>query len=420
MTEARAASSIATQPQGALHDYEILDTVEAGHRAARPRGEVAARGQREPDATPTRSLRRGEAFLVNAHIEPVRPGGPRRIPRRAASASCCSTAPRSRASAGRVAERGFTLVPLALYFKDGAREGRAGLARGKKQLRQARDDPRARAATARSSARCAPRAAGSASDALRAARLHGGARARFAGRAALRSAGARRSSEPFRPTRFDYDAFRASAHADEVLRAELSGLHGAPVRAARRSRKTCSSCVAGRTRLCRCRSTSQPPSIPIPRSRTSSTPAGAARLHGRGAGARSTAGSARSRAWCASGACAATSDADLALRLRRRGGAGARTRLQVLGKTPMRDACQVTRRRASGPTASTSRFEVPEVRIYVADYSGLLRAGSGRVDRAARDRARARHARAQPDPRRPDVRGGARPRERRASSRSRT
>ena len=46
--------------------------------------------------------------------------------------SCCYTAMRSITLTGKVAEKGFTLVPLKLYLKKGLAKVELGLARGKK------------------------------------------------------------------------------------------------------------------------------------------------------------------------------------------------------------------------------------------------------------------------------------------------
>ena len=53
---------------------------------------------------------------------------PRADPRRA---SCCCTAARSTASTASVREKGLTLVPTKLYFKDGRVKIELALARGK-------------------------------------------------------------------------------------------------------------------------------------------------------------------------------------------------------------------------------------------------------------------------------------------------
>ena len=114
----------------AWHDFEILETHEAG---------LVLKG------TEVKSLREGqvnfkdsyaalsndEAWLVGCHIAPYHHGS-----------DANHTADRSRKLLlhrreisrliGKVAERGLTLVPLRLYFKEGRAKLELGLARGKK------------------------------------------------------------------------------------------------------------------------------------------------------------------------------------------------------------------------------------------------------------------------------------------------
>lgn len=115
----------------AYHNYEILETVEAGIvllgteikslRAGRVSlGEAFARPEK------------GEIWLLNVHIpryeagsyanhDPIRP---RKLLLHKGQILYL---------AGKVSERGFTIVPLRLYFKRGRAKIELGLARGKKQ-----------------------------------------------------------------------------------------------------------------------------------------------------------------------------------------------------------------------------------------------------------------------------------------------
>ena len=125
-----AAEKIIATNRKARHEFEILETYEAG---------LVLKG------TEVKSLREGqvnfkdsyasisnqEAWLVGCHIAPYHHG------------SDANHAPdRSRKLllhrreiarlVGKVAERGLTLVPLRLYFKEGRAKLELGLARGKK------------------------------------------------------------------------------------------------------------------------------------------------------------------------------------------------------------------------------------------------------------------------------------------------
>ncbi len=114
----------------ARHDYEILETVEAG---------IALRG------TEVKSLRQGqitfkdsyatirntEAWLVGCHISPYSHGtDANHDPER--DRKLLLHRREIERLTGKIAERGLTLVPLRLYFKEGRAKVELGLARGKK------------------------------------------------------------------------------------------------------------------------------------------------------------------------------------------------------------------------------------------------------------------------------------------------
>jgi len=130
MTEAGARKLI-TSNRRATHDYEILETFEAGLVLLGPE----VKSLREGRANLSDSyavLRRGEAFLVNAHVSPYEKAGRDNSEPRRERKLLMHRAEISRLGP-KLAERGFTLVPLALYFKAGRAKVELGLARGKKQ-----------------------------------------------------------------------------------------------------------------------------------------------------------------------------------------------------------------------------------------------------------------------------------------------
>ena len=115
----------------ALHDYHILDRWEAG---------IVLKGSE------VKSLREGKAslkdayakidsaeiYLVNLHISPYDPAAhenhdPRRIRKLLLHRK------EIRRLIGKVVEKGLTLVPLALYFKDGRVKVELALATGKRK-----------------------------------------------------------------------------------------------------------------------------------------------------------------------------------------------------------------------------------------------------------------------------------------------
>ena len=81
--------------------------------------------------TPTRQLRGERALAGQLPHRRVRQGRPASATPRCASGGCCCTGPRSTSSRGKVEQRGYTLVPMSLYFKDGWAKVELGLGRGK-------------------------------------------------------------------------------------------------------------------------------------------------------------------------------------------------------------------------------------------------------------------------------------------------
>ncbi len=121
----------------ARHDYQLLERLEAGIVLTG----TEVKSLREGGATLQRAyadLRDAEIWLVGAHIAPYERGttashDPDRdrklLLHRREIASLI----------GKVKERGFTLVPTRLYFKDGRVKVELALARGKEQHDRRRD-----------------------------------------------------------------------------------------------------------------------------------------------------------------------------------------------------------------------------------------------------------------------------------------
>ena len=114
----------------ALHDYEILEKIEAGLVLRGPEVKSMREGRANlSDAYAV--LRRGEAFLVNAHVSPYDKAGRENPDPRRERKLLLNRSEIARLTV-KVAERGLTLVPLALYFKNGRAKVELGLARGKR------------------------------------------------------------------------------------------------------------------------------------------------------------------------------------------------------------------------------------------------------------------------------------------------
>ena len=132
------AEKLIAENRRARHDYQLLERIEAGHRADRHRGEVAARRAGDAGAGLRRHpRRRGVAARRSRSRRTTRATA--RTTSRCGRASCCCTGARSTRSTAQVREKGLTLVPTRLYFKDGRVKVELAVARGKEQRDKRRD-----------------------------------------------------------------------------------------------------------------------------------------------------------------------------------------------------------------------------------------------------------------------------------------
>ena len=121
---------IVTVNRKARHDYEILETYEAGMVLVGSEVKSLRAGRVNLKDSFAR-IERGEVFLMNAHISPYEaasrfghePERSRKLLLHRAEVDKLT---------GKVKERGFTLVPLKIYFKNGRAKVELGLGRGKK------------------------------------------------------------------------------------------------------------------------------------------------------------------------------------------------------------------------------------------------------------------------------------------------
>jgi SsrA-binding protein len=131
MAERDADRKVVATNRRARYEYEILDTVEAGLVLLGPEVKSLRAGKANlSDAYAT--IRHGEAWLHHVHISPYEQAGRDNPDPRRPRKLLLHRAEISRLQ-GKVAERGLTLVPLELYFKDGRAKVRLGLARGKRR-----------------------------------------------------------------------------------------------------------------------------------------------------------------------------------------------------------------------------------------------------------------------------------------------
>ena len=134
-----------TQNRKARYEYEILDRFEAGLVLTGP--EVKSlRAGRVDLVDSYADLERGELWLRKLHIGPYEQAGRENLEPTRSRKLLLHRAEISRL-ASRVAERGLTLIPLSLYWKDGRAKVELGLARGrrrydKRQAIRRREDDR--------------------------------------------------------------------------------------------------------------------------------------------------------------------------------------------------------------------------------------------------------------------------------------
>lgn len=114
----------------ARHDYFIDETYEAGLILKGSEVKSLRDGKANIKDSYARILK-GEAFLLNAHISPY-PAANQFNHEPTRSRKILLHKQQIRRLSGKVKERGLTLIPLRLYFKNGKAKVELGLARGKK------------------------------------------------------------------------------------------------------------------------------------------------------------------------------------------------------------------------------------------------------------------------------------------------
>jgi SsrA-binding protein len=115
----------------ARHEYEILDSMEAGISLRGPEVKSLREGRANlSDAYAF--LRGGEVFLRNLHISPYQQAGRENLdPTR--ERKLLLHRQEIHRLRSKVAEKGLTLIPLALYWKGGRAKVELAVARGKRR-----------------------------------------------------------------------------------------------------------------------------------------------------------------------------------------------------------------------------------------------------------------------------------------------
>ena len=124
----------------ARHDYFIEETVEAGLMLIGPEVKSLREGKVNLKDGYARISRGGEAVLVGVHISPYGHASASELDPERTRKLLLHRSEIDRLS-GKVRERGYTLVPTKIYFKNGRAKVEIGLARGKEQ-RDKREDLR--------------------------------------------------------------------------------------------------------------------------------------------------------------------------------------------------------------------------------------------------------------------------------------
>ena len=115
----------------ARHEYEILETVEAGIALLGPEVKSLREGRANlGDAYGV--IRRGEIFLEKLHISPYEPATRENADPQRQRRLLLHRRQIEKYKI-RVSERGFTLIPLSLYFRDGRAKVELALVRGKRR-----------------------------------------------------------------------------------------------------------------------------------------------------------------------------------------------------------------------------------------------------------------------------------------------
>jgi len=121
----------------ARHEYEVLDTFEAGIVLLGPEVKSLRAGRANlGDAYGT--VRGGEAYLEKLHISPYEPATRENAePQR--ERKLLLHRHQIEKIRSRVTERGLTIIPLSLYFKDGRAKVELALVRGKRMYDRRED-----------------------------------------------------------------------------------------------------------------------------------------------------------------------------------------------------------------------------------------------------------------------------------------
>jgi len=125
------SEKLITQNRKARHDYHILETLEAGIVLQGTEVKSLRAGKANLKDSYA-SVKDGEVFLFNVHISPYSHGNlNNHDPVR--TRKLLLHKKEIKKLIGRVQEKGLTMVPLKLYFKNGVAKVELAIAKGKRQ-----------------------------------------------------------------------------------------------------------------------------------------------------------------------------------------------------------------------------------------------------------------------------------------------
>ena len=132
MAKSENAERLIAENRRARHDYFIEERLEAG--LALEGWEVKAmRAGRAQLAEAYVFVRNGEAFMIGAHVAPLPTASTHKVVDPARTRKLLLHRNELDRLVGAVERRGYTLVPLELYWKQGRAKLQLGLAKGKQQ-----------------------------------------------------------------------------------------------------------------------------------------------------------------------------------------------------------------------------------------------------------------------------------------------
>ncbi|HEV8319128.1 MAG TPA: SsrA-binding protein SmpB [Vicinamibacterales bacterium] len=128
-TERQKAQRIIADNRKAYHDYHVLESMEAGVALLGTEVKAIREGRVNLRDSYAR-IENGEVWLINVHISPYSHTGYAHHEERR-QRKLLLHRHEIRKLTGQVAEKGLTLVPLQLYYKDGRVKVALGVVKGK-------------------------------------------------------------------------------------------------------------------------------------------------------------------------------------------------------------------------------------------------------------------------------------------------